>query len=132
MTPISIDHAEYLGNTVEAIAADKAGIIKPGAVAVLAQQPVDAAELLLRRAGRVGASVATEGIEFGVISRELAVGGQLLSIRGLLGDYRRFVPAAVRRPTRRRTPPAPSPPSKPSPGPRRHRLFAVRSGGGWR
>ena len=87
VTPISIDHAQFLGNTVEAIAADKAGIIKSGAVAVLGQQPVDAAAQLLRRAVKVGASVAREGIEFGVISRELAVGGQNLAIRGLLGEY---------------------------------------------
>jgi folylpolyglutamate synthase/dihydropteroate synthase len=87
VTPISIDHAQFLGNTVAAIATDKAGIIKPGAVAVLGQQPVDAAAQLLRRAVRVGASVAREGIEFGVLSRELAVGGQNLAIRGLLGEY---------------------------------------------
>ncbi len=87
VTPISIDHARYLGNTVQAIATDKAGIIKPGAVAVLAQQPAEAAEPLLLRAAEVGATVAREGLEFGVLSRELAVGGQQLSIRGLLGDY---------------------------------------------
>jgi folylpolyglutamate synthase/dihydrofolate synthase len=87
VTPISIDHSRYLGTTVAEIAADKAGIIKPGAVAVLAQQPPAAAEVLLRRAAEVGASVAREGIEFGVLDRELAVGGQQLAIRGLLGDY---------------------------------------------
>ncbi len=87
ITPISIDHAEYLGDTVAAIAADKAGIIKPGAIAVIGQQPVEAAAELLRRAGEVGATVAREGIEFGVLSRELAVGGQRLTIRGLLGEY---------------------------------------------
>jgi len=87
ITPVSIDHSEYLGDTVAAIAADKAGIIKPGAVAVIGQQPVDAAAQLLRRAAEVGASVAREGIEFGVLSRELAVGGQRLAIRGLLGEY---------------------------------------------
>jgi folylpolyglutamate synthase/dihydrofolate synthase len=87
VTPISIDHARYLGNTVEAIATDKAGIIKPGAIAVLAQQPPDAAEALLRRSVEVGATVAREGLEFGVTSRELALGGQQLSIRGLLGEY---------------------------------------------
>ena len=43
--------------------------------------------MLLRRAADVGATVAREGLEFGVTSRELAVGGQLLDIRGLLGDY---------------------------------------------
>jgi folylpolyglutamate synthase/dihydrofolate synthase len=87
VTPISIDHARYLGNTVQEIAADKAGIIKPGAIAVLAQQPPAAAEELLRRVAEVGATVAREGIEFGVLSRELAVGGQQVSVRGLLGDY---------------------------------------------
>ena len=87
VTPISLDHERYLGNTVTAIAGEKAGIIKPGAVAVLAQQPVDAAEVLLRRVAEVGATVAREGLEFGVTHRELAVGGQLLGIRGLLGDY---------------------------------------------
>jgi dihydrofolate synthase / folylpolyglutamate synthase len=87
VTPISIDHSRYLGNTVDAIAADKAGIIKPGAIAVLAQQPLAAAEMLLRRVAEVDATVAREGLEFGVTSRELAVGGQLVSIRGLLGEY---------------------------------------------
>ncbi len=87
VTPISIDHARHLGNTVQEIATDKAGIIKPGAIAVLAQQPPAAAEPLLRRVAEVGATVAREGLEFGVLSRELAVGGQQVSIRGLRGDY---------------------------------------------
>jgi dihydrofolate synthase/folylpolyglutamate synthase len=87
VTPVSLDHTRYLGSTVEEIAEDKGGIIKPGAVAVLAQQPVAAAEVLLRRAAEVGATVAREGIEFGVLERDLAVGGQLLELRGLRGDY---------------------------------------------
>jgi dihydrofolate synthase/folylpolyglutamate synthase len=87
ITPVSIDHARYLGGTVEKIAADKAGIIKPGAIAVIGRQPPGAERELLRRAAEVGATVVREGTEFGVTSRELAVGGQLLDIRGLLGDY---------------------------------------------
>jgi dihydrofolate synthase/folylpolyglutamate synthase len=87
ITPVSLDHTRWLGDTVEEIAADKAGIIKPGAIAVLAQQAPAAGEVLLRRAAEVGASVAREGIEFGVVGREQAVGGQQVSIRGLLGDY---------------------------------------------
>ncbi len=87
VTPVSLDHTRYLGSTVEEIAADKAGIIKPGAVAVLAQQPVAAAEALLRRTAEVGATVAREGLEFGVLDRDLAVGGQRLELRGLRGDY---------------------------------------------
>jgi dihydrofolate synthase / folylpolyglutamate synthase len=87
ITPISIDHTRLLGSTIEEIAAEKAGIIKPGAVAVLAQQPIGAAEVLLRYAVEVGATVAREGVEFGVLSREQAVGGQQLVLRGLRGTY---------------------------------------------
>jgi dihydrofolate synthase / folylpolyglutamate synthase len=87
ITPISLDHTRLLGNTVEEIAAEKAGIIKPGAVAVLAQQPLGVAEVLLRYAVDVGATVAREGVEFGVLSREQAVGGQQLALRGLRGTY---------------------------------------------
>jgi folylpolyglutamate synthase/dihydrofolate synthase len=72
---------------LEAIANEKAGIIKPGAVAVLAQQPVEAAEVLVRRATEVGAAVAREGLEFGVLQRELAVGGQQVRLQGLHGMY---------------------------------------------
>src|SRR5947199_5025903 len=87
ITPISIDHTRLLGDTVEEIAAEKAGIIKPGATAVLAQQPLAAAEVLLRHSVEAGATVAREGVEFGVLSREQAVGGQQLTLRGLRATY---------------------------------------------
>jgi dihydrofolate synthase / folylpolyglutamate synthase len=91
--PISVDHVEYLGDTVAEIAVEKAGIIKPRAHAVLALQPASAAEVLLKQAAEAGASVAREGVEFGVRSREIAVGGQLLAIDGLAGPYEDvFVP----------------------------------------
>src|ERR1700689_1805866 len=54
ITPISLDHTRLLGSTVEEIAGEKAGIIKPGAVAVLAQQQLPAAEVLLRPAAGGG------------------------------------------------------------------------------
>ena len=87
VTPIAIDHTHFLGSTIEAIADEKAGIIKPGSYGVIAQQPVAAAEVLLRRSVEVGAIVAREGLEFGVLSRSLAVGGQVLTLRGLAGEY---------------------------------------------
>jgi dihydrofolate synthase/folylpolyglutamate synthase len=87
LAPISIDHAEYLGDTVEAIAEEKAGIIKPGSLAILGGQPAAAAEILLARVAEVGATLAREGVEFGVRSREMAVGGQLLALQGLTGPY---------------------------------------------
>jgi len=83
VTPVALDHAEFLGGTIAEIAAEKAGIIKPGGLAVLAQQPLEAAEVLLRRAAEVEATVAREGLEFGVLHRAMAVGGQLLSLQGL-------------------------------------------------
>lgn len=54
---------------------------------ILAQQPVDAAQVMLKKAVEVDATVAREGMEFGVVSREIAVGGQLLTLRGLGGEY---------------------------------------------
>ena len=85
--PVAIDHERFLGPDVGTIASEKAGIIKQGAFAVLAQQPLPAAEVLLRRVAEQEATVAREGLEFGVVTRSLAVGGQLLGLRGLGGDY---------------------------------------------
>src|SRR5215213_10453994 len=75
--PIAVDHANYLGTTLAEIAREKAGIIKPGAQAIMAGQPLEAAQVLLERCAEVGALIQREGIEFGVIDRQLAVGGQL-------------------------------------------------------
>lgn len=89
--PIAVDHAEYLGEDVLAIAREKAGILKPGAVAILAAQHGEQgraiAEVLLERCAEVGAQVAREGVEFGVTKRELAVGGQRLVLQGLGAAY---------------------------------------------
>ncbi|MEV5773710.1 folylpolyglutamate synthase/dihydrofolate synthase family protein [Streptomyces antimycoticus] len=85
--PISLDHTDRLGTTPEQIATEKAGIVKQDATVVLAQQPVEAASVVLKRAVEVDATVAREGMEFGVLSREVAVGGQLLTLRGLGGEY---------------------------------------------
>ncbi|MFG3227555.1 bifunctional folylpolyglutamate synthase/dihydrofolate synthase [Kitasatospora sp. NPDC048194] len=86
ITPIGLDHTDKLGETTGEIAVEKSGIIKTGAIAVVAQQPLDAAQTILRRAVEVDATVAREGMEFGVIRRELAVGGQLVTLRGLGGE----------------------------------------------
>ncbi|MFI7448459.1 bifunctional folylpolyglutamate synthase/dihydrofolate synthase [Nonomuraea sp. NPDC049714] len=87
ITPISLDHTDRLGPDIPSIAGEKAGIIKAGSTAVLAQQQLPAAEVLMRRAAAEGAVVAREGLEFGVLSREVALGGQLLTLRGLKGVY---------------------------------------------
>ncbi|MFE5619740.1 bifunctional folylpolyglutamate synthase/dihydrofolate synthase [Streptomyces sp. NPDC056524] len=87
VTPIDLDHTDRLGGTPGEIAGEKSGIVKQGATVILAQQPVDAAQVMLKKAVEVDATVAREGMEFGVTSREVAVGGQLLTLRGLGGEY---------------------------------------------
>ncbi len=87
VTPIGLDHTEYLGDNVVSIAREKAGIVKKDSVAILAAQPADAAAELIRHAVEVGATVAREGLEFGVLERRVAVGGQMLTLQGLGGVY---------------------------------------------
>lgn len=95
ITPISLDHAEYLGTDLAGIAAEKAGIIKKApeslvprdTVAILARQEPEVMEVLLRRAVEADAAVAREGSEFTVLARQIAVGGQQLELQGLGGVY---------------------------------------------
>ena len=87
LMPIDLDHMEYLGETLTEIAQTKAGIIKESGFVVLAQQEPEAAKELLKRAALVGADVVREGIEYAVMSRSVAVGGQLLTIRGVQDTY---------------------------------------------
>ena len=87
VTPIDLDHTDRLGATPGEIATEKAGVVKQGATVILAQQPVDAVQVLLKKAVEVDATVAREGLEFGVVARQVAVGGQLLTLRGLGGEY---------------------------------------------
>lgn len=87
LTPISVDHAKFLGATAAEIAREKVGIIKPGALVVSAEQEEDVVAEILRKCAEVGATLAREGVEFGIESRVPAVGGQMLTIRGLRGRY---------------------------------------------
>lgn len=88
ITPVAIDHTRLLGSTEAQIAVEKAGIVKPGAIAVVGVQQPDVTEVIVERGHEVGARIAFEGNEFGVLAREVALGGQQVSIRGLAGDYR--------------------------------------------
>ena len=87
ITPIGLDHMEYLGNTLEEIALTKSGIIKPESHVVLAAQKPEVATVLMARALERAAIPYREGIEFAVKKRDLAVGGQLLTIDGIHGTY---------------------------------------------
>ncbi|UQU63594.1 bifunctional folylpolyglutamate synthase/dihydrofolate synthase [Couchioplanes caeruleus] len=87
ITPIGLDHTEWLGDTIEDIAWAKAGIIHQGATVISAVQTEEAMRPLLDRCAQMGATLAREGSEFGVIRRDQAVGGQLLTLQGLGGVY---------------------------------------------
>jgi len=92
VTPISLDHPE-LGSTVTEVATEKAGIVHAGARVVSGVQTLEAAEVLLRRCATVGAELAVEGVHFGVAARSVALGGQMLTLQGLGGEYEDvFVP----------------------------------------
>jgi dihydrofolate synthase/folylpolyglutamate synthase len=95
ITPISIDHTEYLGTEIADIAGEKAGIIKKAAddlvpvdtVAIIGQQVPEAMEVILAATVSADAAVAREGSEFAVLNRQIAIGGQLLELQGLSGVY---------------------------------------------
>ena len=87
LMPIGLDHMEYLGETIEEIARTKAGIIKPESHVVLAAQEPEVARILLEKVVEKSAIPYREGLEFALIKRDIAVGGQLISVRGVHGEY---------------------------------------------
>ncbi len=74
VTPVDFDHEAYLGKSLESIAAEKAGILKPGARAVFARQRAEAEGVLEARAAAVGAAVTH--------SSEVAISGVTQHARG--------------------------------------------------
>lgn len=95
ITPIGLDHVEFLGDDLATIAGEKAGIIKKApeslvprdTVTILAKQQPEVSDVLLRAAVQADAAVARAGSEFTVLGRQIAVGGQQLELRGLGGVY---------------------------------------------
>ena len=88
VAPVGLDHTDMLGDTLSEIATEKAGIIKPEGYLISAAQSPEVADILLDTAREKHSKYAFEGVEFGVIERDRAVGGQLLTLRGLAGKYR--------------------------------------------
>ena len=87
ITPIAMDHERYLGDTLVEIASEKSGIVKDGATLVLASQQEDVEGVVLAAAAERGARVIREDVEIAVVERSVAVGGQLLTLRGTGGTY---------------------------------------------
>jgi dihydrofolate synthase / folylpolyglutamate synthase len=93
ITPVSVDHVDYLGADIAGIAGEKAGIITraredaPDTVAVIGRQVPEVMEVILAQVLRADAAVAREDSEFAVLARQVAVGGQVLQLQGLGGVY---------------------------------------------
>jgi dihydrofolate synthase/folylpolyglutamate synthase len=85
--PIALDHTQRLGSTIAEIARTKSGIIKPAAAVVSAQQKPEALAELQRAAELTESTIAVEGTAFSLLSDTVAVGGQVISIKGLAGSY---------------------------------------------
>ena len=98
ITPVGLDHTDYLGDTLAEIAGEKAGIIKPREdaddpltpnenIVVIAEQDSEAMRVILQQAVDVEAGVARSGSEFAALESRIAVGGQQVTIQGLGGLY---------------------------------------------
>jgi dihydrofolate synthase/folylpolyglutamate synthase len=87
-TPISIDHAERLGNTVAEIAKTKSGIIKAGAIVVSSAQPAEALEVIEAKSASIAERIAVYGRDFEVLDVEPDVAGQRFSVKTLTSEYR--------------------------------------------
>lgn len=82
VTSVGLDHMEFLGDTTEAVATEKAGIIKPDAAVVVGYVDDGARGVIDAAAATVGAGpVWHAGADFAVTSDRVAVGGRLLSVR---------------------------------------------------
>jgi len=85
--PVDLDHTELLGETAVEIAGEKSGIIKAGAQVVISHQSPDVLDVLLARCAAVGAAPLIQGRDFDVLARQVAVGGQVISLRGAVSVY---------------------------------------------
>jgi dihydrofolate synthase / folylpolyglutamate synthase len=82
ITSVGRDHTEVLGDTVEAIALEKAGIAKPGVALVLGAMPLEASVVIARHADAVGAPIVRAGdvTSIGVARLDVQSGGQAFEI----------------------------------------------------
>ncbi len=87
ITPIDLDHQEYLGNTIEKIALEKTGIIKENIPVVVSNQGKDAAKIILAKAIENNSPIMREGIELDVLERSVGIGGQQLTIANPYGTH---------------------------------------------
>ncbi len=87
ITSIGYDHVDLLGPTLADIAGEKAGIIKAGAPAVVAETAPDLREVFARRAAEVGTTLVTRPEHFDCRANRPAVGGRLVDLVGPRASY---------------------------------------------
>jgi dihydrofolate synthase / folylpolyglutamate synthase len=83
---VALDHPE-LGATVEEVAREKAGVIKPNAIVITHDAPTDAFRVIEERAREMNAHIHIRELDFGVRMSEQAVGGQRILVKGLHAEY---------------------------------------------
>ncbi len=86
ITTIDYDHQNWLGNTIESIAGNKAGVIKPGAISVVQRQLPEAMEVIELTANEMQAKLLVQDRDFSVTTTT-AVGGQLVTIQTPRENY---------------------------------------------
>lgn len=94
ITSVSMDHAKILGDTIGEIAADKAGIIKPGSIPVIAPQRPEALASILDACHRMAVEPVLIGRDVTWEPRGSYLGGQSLTVHGLLNSYDLDIPLA--------------------------------------
>lgn len=93
LTPISLDHQRYLGDSITEITFEKAQIIKDKSIAVVAHQKEEALEVIERRCLETDSIYRLEGRDWEVLGRVPGVGGQIIDVRTPAGVYEQiFVP----------------------------------------
>ena len=92
ITPIMLDHVSVLGDTLELIAGEKAGIVKPGVPLVVAPQPQEALDVFLRVAAERKAPLVQVGKDVSWRALQSDTGGQSFQVTGRRGGYRAWTP----------------------------------------
>ncbi|RJQ41457.1 MAG: bifunctional folylpolyglutamate synthase/dihydrofolate synthase [Dehalococcoidia bacterium] len=92
ITAISLDHTEVLGNTLEAIAGEKAGIIKPGVPVAVSPQSPEVTAVFETVARKNQSRIVKVGTDVTWRSLGCYLGGQRFQVKGLLGEYKLEIP----------------------------------------
>ena len=93
ITPISLDHQRWLGDTIEDIAAEKAAIIKDKSMVVVAKQPAEALAVIEAKCTETDSVMRLEGVDWEILDRTPGVGGQMITVRTQAAVYEdMFIP----------------------------------------